>query len=158
MVKTQYGAHVKTIRSDNGPEFEISEKEFSQIILPTNVSTELSDESQDPPHTTTSHEQIDSPPLHEAVEQTQSPEQPHGTSPEQSQQPAIRRSTRQKHTPAYLGDYVCHSSVMRTSPHDISKANWSPSPVDGEGDQLVAFSGDLLVAKACSLVTDSLWK
>lgn len=39
----------------------------------------------------------------------------------QQQQPNIRKSTRQRQTPAYLKDFVCHSSVIRTSPHNISK-------------------------------------
>nr|GMD32980.1 uncharacterized protein LOC109166016 [Ipomoea batatas] len=43
-----------------------------------------------------------------------SPEQPH-------EQPVVRKSTGQRQTSTYLKDYICHNSIVRTSPHDITK-------------------------------------
>nr|GLL25848.1 uncharacterized protein LOC109150247 [Ipomoea trifida] len=94
------------------------ERDFPQMILPADISADLSDD-QLGQHHTTSPEQSQSPPLGEMFdhvpEQSQSPslgEVPeHASPPEAPQQPVVRRSTRQKHTPAYLGDYVCNTST-----------------------------------------------
>nr|GMD63356.1 uncharacterized protein LOC109187024 [Ipomoea batatas] len=40
---------------------------------------------------------------------------------ESSPSPEPRRSTRVRTKPTYLGDYTCHNTTRRTSPHDISK-------------------------------------
>nr|GLL27165.1 uncharacterized protein LOC109170740 [Ipomoea trifida] len=37
------------------------------------------------------------------------------------QQPVVRKSTRQRQVSTYPKDYVCHTSMVKTSPHDISK-------------------------------------
>nr|GMD94981.1 Retrovirus-related Pol polyprotein from transposon TNT 1-94 [Ipomoea batatas] len=156
MVENQFGTHVKSIRSDNGLEFSMSdffsqegilhqtsctytpqqnsrvERKHGHLLsiaralrfqahLPERFWGEsgLSDDQQEQHHIVSPEhapEQSQSPILGEMSEYIpeQSPEQP-------PQQPAVRRSTRQKHTPAYLGDYVCHTSTIRTSPHDISR-------------------------------------
>nr|GMD38480.1 uncharacterized protein LOC109181269 [Ipomoea batatas] len=58
----------------------------------------------------------------------QSTEQP---SEQFSEQSVTRKSTRQRHTPTDLKDYICHNSIVRTSPHNMAKvlsyAKLSPS-------------------------------
>nr|GLL46475.1 uncharacterized protein LOC109150247 [Ipomoea trifida] len=112
MVENQFGVHVKS-------HIDSPRREFPQIILPTDTSKGLSDDPQGQYHTV-SPEQTSSPP-NEASEHA--PEQSYTFLPEHTleepqqlvekpQQPVIRRSTRQRHTPTYLKDYMCHNSKI----------------------------------------------
>lgn len=94
---------------------------FPQVILPGTLGTdELADDHQPQPQQTTdcAHDTV-------TQESASSSDRPHSDSPtvnqSPQQQPTIRRSTRQRNTPAYLKDFVCQSSIVRTSPHPISK-------------------------------------
>nr|GMC62376.1 mitochondrial uncoupling protein 5-like [Ipomoea batatas] len=64
--------------------------------------------------------------------------QQHIPPPEEPQQPVIRRSTRHKHAPAYLENYMCHNSAVRTSPHHISSVMGLKGFVEGGIASIVA--------------------
>nr|GLL16767.1 uncharacterized protein LOC109150247 [Ipomoea trifida] len=126
MVENQFGVHVKSVRDvtfyENFFPFQHVDspgRDFPQIILPTDTSKGLSDDTQGQYHTV-SPEQTSNPP-NEASEHA--PEQSYTFLPEHTleepqqlveepQQPVIRRSTRQRHTPTYLKDYMCHNSKI----------------------------------------------
>nr|GMD52741.1 uncharacterized protein LOC109181269 [Ipomoea batatas] len=107
LVENQFGTTVKCIRSDNGLEFNLQDY-FSQ-----KGSFEQPRELHSPNQASSSDEAC--PSLSEV------PEQP-GVISSNSPLPLVtRKSTRQKHPPNYLQDYVCQSTTVRTSPHSISK-------------------------------------
>lgn len=106
---------------------------FSDLILPSSDDTAKMDDQG-------THGQIcesgnASGNLGNVLDSAGTPEQPSNHQVQQSEQesgqPVVRKSTRQRQTPAYLTDYVCHNAVAKTSPHHINKVldyhNLSPA-------------------------------
>nr|GME05917.1 Retrovirus-related Pol polyprotein from transposon TNT 1-94 [Ipomoea batatas] len=58
------------------------------------------------------------------------------------EQPIIRKSTKQRQTPTYLKDYICHNTIVKTSHHNMAKESTGP-PVTREVEESNPISPDL---------------
>nr|GMD79331.1 uncharacterized protein LOC109163845 [Ipomoea batatas] len=103
----------------------VHKERITQIILPSmnEIPIEVSDVMQPQNQVRTNDENsCGLGPLSEETSEPSPGMANHQVNPSvNTDQQITRRSTRQKHTPTYLQDYVCHNLKVRTSPHTMNK-------------------------------------